>query len=99
LGWKDDSGAKTVTVMFTYFGDTNLDGQVNTGDFTKLAQNFGSPGVWETAISIMTASSTPWITTRSSSTSARPHSPLRRLQRSCPNPESRSFCRAWLSPE
>jgi autotransporter-associated beta strand protein len=48
LGWKDDGALKTVTVMFTYFGDANLDGQVNSGDFTLLAQNFNSPGIWAT---------------------------------------------------
>jgi autotransporter-associated beta strand protein len=46
LGWKDDTASKKVTVMLTYFGDTNLDGQVTTGDFTTLAQNFNAAGVW-----------------------------------------------------
>src|SRR4029079_7147005 len=44
LGWKDD-GTK-VTVGYGYYGDANLDGTVSTADFTVLAQNFASPGVW-----------------------------------------------------
>jgi autotransporter-associated beta strand protein len=47
LGWNDDNGAKKVTVMLTYFGDANLDGQVSTGDFNTLAQNFNSVGTWQ----------------------------------------------------
>ena len=46
LGWKDDTNAKKVTVMYTYFGDANLDGVVDTSDFMTLSQNFGNTGVW-----------------------------------------------------
>jgi autotransporter-associated beta strand protein len=47
LGWKDDGpSSKKVTVMYTYFGDANLDGQVNTDDFNALATNFNGAGTW-----------------------------------------------------
>jgi autotransporter-associated beta strand protein len=42
LGWMDD-GSK-VTVMYTYFGDANLDGAVDTSDFAVLASHFGQTG-------------------------------------------------------
>jgi hypothetical protein len=42
VGWKDDTSGKTVTVKSTYYGDTNLDGVVNTSDFTNLSQHFGA---------------------------------------------------------
>jgi hypothetical protein len=44
LGWLDDSVAKQTTVAYTYFGDSNLDGMVNSADFTTLAQHFNSSG-------------------------------------------------------
>ncbi len=47
LGWVDNGS--TVTVMYTYFGDANLDGKVNALDFNAVATNFGkTPGsdVW-----------------------------------------------------
>lgn len=49
LGWKDDGTA--VSVMYTYYGDANLDGVVNTLDFNDLASNYGAgttdgSGVW-----------------------------------------------------
>ena len=48
LGWLDDTVSKTVTVARTYYGDANVDGNVNTSDFTLLASNFNvaSGGVW-----------------------------------------------------
>ena len=42
VGWKDDTAGKSVLVKFTYDGDTNLDGQVNTSDFTTLSQHFNA---------------------------------------------------------
>ncbi len=36
-----DSSA--LILKYTYFGDANLDGTVNTADFTMLANHFGSP--------------------------------------------------------
>jgi autotransporter-associated beta strand protein len=44
LGWLDDSVAKQTTVAYTYYGDSNLDGIVNSADFTTLAQNFNAIG-------------------------------------------------------
>src|SRR5206468_5309405 len=50
LGWKDDTTAQQVSVMYTYFGDANLDGKVDTLDFNSLASNFGGSGkVWSQA--------------------------------------------------
>jgi autotransporter-associated beta strand protein len=47
LGWLDDSGSSTVTVAYTYFGDANLDLNVDTVDFNLLAANFSGTGkVW-----------------------------------------------------
>ena len=40
LGYVDD-GSSTVTVMYTYFGDANLDGTVGSNDFDALAAHFG----------------------------------------------------------
>ena len=35
--------------MYTYFGDSNLDGKVDTSDFMTLGLNFGATGkVWAT---------------------------------------------------
>jgi len=42
VGWKDDSVNKAVTVKYTYYGDANLDGSVNTSDFTAMSQHFGA---------------------------------------------------------
>jgi hypothetical protein len=39
----DDS---SVVVRYTLAGDANLDGIVNSADFTALASHFGAPGVW-----------------------------------------------------
>src|SRR5207253_2422047 len=44
VGWKDDTASKSVLVKYTYDGDTNLDGLVNTTDFTNLAQHFNATG-------------------------------------------------------
>jgi autotransporter-associated beta strand protein len=50
LGWKGDTTAHQVTVMYTYFGDANLDGTVDTLDFNSLAANFGGTNkVWNQA--------------------------------------------------
>jgi autotransporter-associated beta strand protein len=50
LGWGDNTTAHQVTVMYTYFGDANLDGAVDTLDFNSLAANFGGTGkVWTQA--------------------------------------------------
>jgi autotransporter-associated beta strand protein len=48
LGWRDDVANMEVIVGYTYYGDANLDGAVNTLDFTALAANFNSiSGIWE----------------------------------------------------
>ena len=49
LGWKDDTAASQFVVMYTRYGDANLDGITNIGDFSLLASNYNSPGsVWGT---------------------------------------------------
>jgi autotransporter-associated beta strand protein len=42
LGWKDDPGTKQVTVMATYAGDANLDGEVDGADVDIWKLNVGS---------------------------------------------------------
>jgi hypothetical protein len=45
LGWKDDATA--VNVMYTFYGDTNLDGSVNLTDLGVLLDHFNTTGdVW-----------------------------------------------------
>src|SRR5581483_10375952 len=47
LGWFDDTANKKLRVGYTYTGDANVDGKVDTSDFTALGQNFGSTtAVW-----------------------------------------------------
>jgi len=46
LGWKDDTTAMAFTVAHTRYGDANLDGTTNIGDFSVLASNFNSAGGW-----------------------------------------------------
>ena len=49
IGWKDDTTASQLSVKYTYFGDTNLDGTVDTSDFMTLSQNFNSTSaLWQT---------------------------------------------------
>lgn len=44
-----DNGTSNVLVRYTYYGDANLDGKVNTADFTALAAAFNSAsGTWQT---------------------------------------------------
>jgi hypothetical protein len=46
LGWKDDATAKQVSVAYTYYGDANLDGQVDVTDLGALATNWQTSNVW-----------------------------------------------------
>jgi hypothetical protein len=41
LGWYDNASASQVSVLYTFYGDANLDGAVNGLDFSALASNFG----------------------------------------------------------
>ena len=43
LGWYDD-GSK-ITVMYTIYGDTNLDGTVNGNDLNTVLSNFNQTGM------------------------------------------------------
>jgi autotransporter-associated beta strand protein len=42
LGWADNTTVKQLSVLYTWYGDANLDGTVNALDFNALATNFGS---------------------------------------------------------
>ena len=47
LGWKDDTGAKQISVALTRYGDASLDGTVNLSDLTLLGQSWNGTGkVW-----------------------------------------------------
>lgn len=44
LGWMDEVVTKKFIIASTYYGDANLDFQVNFDDLLVLAQSYGSPG-------------------------------------------------------
>jgi autotransporter-associated beta strand protein len=46
LGWIDDTTASEVVVARTYFGDTDLNGQVDVNDLGTLATNWQTNQVW-----------------------------------------------------
>jgi autotransporter-associated beta strand protein len=46
LGWKDDTIAKQVTVARTYYGDADLNGQVDVNDLGILATNWQTAKNW-----------------------------------------------------
>src|SRR5205085_4616541 len=50
VGWSDDTANGQVVVAYTYVGDANVDGVVNTDDFTMLGQHFNDAGngIWPT---------------------------------------------------
>ena len=48
IGWVDDTTNKLVTVKYTYAGDSNLNGSVDTSDFVAMANDFGMTGAtWQ----------------------------------------------------
>ncbi len=46
LGWKDDAASQSILVKHTYYGDTNLDGQVDISDLGRLATNWQANAAW-----------------------------------------------------
>ncbi len=46
LGWMDDAANHQVIVAYTYFGDANLDGQVDISDLGALATSWQTSAVW-----------------------------------------------------
>ena len=46
LGWLDDTTNSTVSVMWTLYGDTNLDGAADAADYRTLLANLGQAGDW-----------------------------------------------------
>jgi hypothetical protein len=46
LGWKDDAATESIVVKHTYYGDTDLNGQVDVSDLGALATAWQTSGVW-----------------------------------------------------
>jgi fibronectin-binding autotransporter adhesin len=46
LGWIDDTTALTFTIMYTLYGDSNLDGTVNGTDLNAVLSNYNQAGGW-----------------------------------------------------
>ncbi len=46
LGWKDDAANQSILVKYTYYGDANLDGQVDISDLGALATAWQTSAVW-----------------------------------------------------
>ncbi len=46
LGWKDDAASQSILVKYTYYGDANLDGQVDISDLGALATAWQTSAVW-----------------------------------------------------
>jgi autotransporter-associated beta strand protein len=46
LGWREDTGAQTVTIARTYYGDADLNGQVDVNDLGTLATNWQALQSW-----------------------------------------------------
>ena len=46
LGWADDTGASALTIAYSLYGDTNLDGSVNFTDLSKLLAGYNQAGDW-----------------------------------------------------
>lgn len=48
VGWIDDPGTQSIKVRLTYYGDTNVDGQVNSVDFNNFLAGYGQTAnaVW-----------------------------------------------------
>ena len=46
LGWKDDAATQSLLVKYTYYGDANLDGQVDISDLGALATAWQTSAVW-----------------------------------------------------
>ena len=46
LGWKEDVAAQSILIKYTYYGDANLDGQVDISDLGALAIGWQASAVW-----------------------------------------------------
>jgi autotransporter-associated beta strand protein len=46
LGWMDNSTNHAVTVMYTLFGDSDLDGIVGTSDLNNVLSHYGQQSTW-----------------------------------------------------
>jgi hypothetical protein len=42
LGWKDNPASQSILVKYTYYGDVDLNGTVDSNDFNTLAANYGA---------------------------------------------------------
>lgn len=47
LGWSDASGAESIQIKFTYYGDTDLSGSITSTDFNAFIAGYGNAdAVW-----------------------------------------------------
>ncbi len=46
LGWVDNTMTSKISVAYTLYGDTNLDGTANFTDLSKLLSTYNKSGVW-----------------------------------------------------
>ena len=46
LGWIDNTGSSKISVVYTIYGDANLDGTTDFSDLGKLLAHYNQPGVW-----------------------------------------------------
>ncbi len=46
LGWVDNPATEKISVAYTLYGDTNLDGTTNFTDLSKLLSTYNQSGVW-----------------------------------------------------
>jgi hypothetical protein len=48
LGWKENPASQSISVKFTYYGDADLSGTVDSNDFNALVASYGATGaaIW-----------------------------------------------------
>ena len=46
LGWIDNTSSSKISVVYTIYGDANLDGTTDFSDLGKLLAHYNQPGVW-----------------------------------------------------
>ena len=46
LGWIDDGSASELTIAYAYYGDANLDGDVNATDLNTVLSFYNTSDVW-----------------------------------------------------
>jgi hypothetical protein len=48
LGWRDDAAAKTIKIRLVRYGDADLNGAVNSMDFSAFMAGYAGHGIWAT---------------------------------------------------